>query len=220
MKKIIPLIAIIGGAAAFAAYKFKKDEEKKIIDLDEGMLYDDGLAENEEESVDEGLISDPHSCCDDAKQAMQNILYDADSYVNEVGDKVVDFAKDAKEKAESIVKDVKDVFPNLIEEEIQDLKAKAKSVMEEMKNDGDSHNIERPVQHNVKFDNVQDAESFKNTVINRGFVVTDGEEANELLVLHITPLDEVKLIANILYIANEVRANNGTYIGWTSKIAY
>lgn len=220
MKKIIPILAVLGGAAAIAAYKFKKDEEKKIIDLDEGMLHDDGLVENDEDTLEEGPISNPQACCDDAKQAMQNILYDANEFVNDTANKASDIVSDVKEKAETVVKDVKDVFPNLVEEEIEELKAKAKAVMEEMKVQGDSHKIERPVQHSVRFENAQDVESFKNIVINRGFVVTDGDNEHELLVLHITPLDEVKLVANILYIANEVRANHGTYEGWTSKVAY
>lgn len=221
MKKIIPVLAVLGGAAALAMYKLNKDEKKKIIDLDEGLLHDDGLAENEDESIDEGPISEPQSCCcDDAKKAMKNILYDADELINNAADKVVDFAHDVKDNASNVIKDVKEVFPNLVEEEIQELKNKAKALMDEMLGEGDSHTIERPVQHSVRFETQEDATTFKNQVINRGFVVTSGDSELELMVLHITPLDDVKLIANILYIANETKANHGAYEGWTSKIAY
>ena len=41
MKKIFPILAVLGSAAALIAYKMKKEEEKQIIDLDQGLLYDD-----------------------------------------------------------------------------------------------------------------------------------------------------------------------------------
>ena len=41
MKKIIPALAVIAGAAALVAYKLKKDEEKQIVDLDQGLLEDE-----------------------------------------------------------------------------------------------------------------------------------------------------------------------------------
>ncbi|MEG0274027.1 MAG: ribonuclease E inhibitor RraB [Longicatena sp.] len=221
MKKIIPVLAILGGAAALAAYKIKKDEQKKIIDLDEGMLYDEALAENEDDPVEEGPISDPTSCCvEDVKDKIKDTLDSADEAIDEASDKVETFAENASKKVKKAVKDAKEVFPNLLEEEINELKDKAKAIMEDMRAQGDVHENERPVQHTVHFDAVEDAENFKNKIINKGYVVSAGETELELLVLHIAPLDEVKLIANILYIVNEVRANHGTYDGWTSKITY
>lgn len=219
MKKIIPLLAVLGGAAALAAYKMKKDEQKKIIDLDEEMLRDDEF-EQEEEAYEEGPISEPCSCCmDGAKEAVQDIMDDADRFIKQTADKAEDLAKDTKQELKKTIKDVKEVFPNLVEEEIQNLKQTTKELMDNMLSQGDIHEHERPVQHTVRFESVEDAENFKNAVINRGFVVTTGETATELIVLHITPLDEVKLVANILYIANEARKHHGTYEGWTSKIA-
>ena len=41
MKKALPVLAALGAVAAFAIYKIKKEEQKKIVDLDEGLLYDD-----------------------------------------------------------------------------------------------------------------------------------------------------------------------------------
>lgn len=220
MKKLIPLLAIIGGAAALAAYKVKKDEQKKIIDLDEGMLHDEDLMDDEDDTVDEGLISDPKSCCvDNAKEAVKDIIDTADKLVKDTVDKVEDFARDTRKEVKRAAKDAKEVFPNLVEEEIQELKNKTKAIMDKMLEEGDVHENERPVQHTVRFETVEDAENFKNTVINRGFVVTAGENELELIVLHITPLDEVKLIANVLYIVNEAHLHHGTYEGWTSKIA-
>ena len=44
MKKIFPILAVLGSAAALIAYKMKKEEEKQIIDLDQGLLYDDAVS--------------------------------------------------------------------------------------------------------------------------------------------------------------------------------
>ena len=220
MKKIIPLLAVLGGAAALAAYKMKKDEQKKIIDLDEGMLQDEEVDDSTDTTCEEAPISDPASCCmDGAKEAVQDIMNDADRFVKQTAEKVENLADNAKDDIKKTIKDVKEVFPNLVEEEIQELKKTAKELMDKMLAQGDIHEHERPVQHTVHFDSVEDAENFKNAVINRGFVVTAGESETELIVLHITPLDEVKLVANILYIANEAHMYHGTYEGWTSKIA-
>ena len=41
------------------AYKMKKEEEKQIIDLDQGLLYDDEPKDNED-AAEEAPISDPN----------------------------------------------------------------------------------------------------------------------------------------------------------------
>ena len=51
MKKIIPALAVLGGVAAFAVYKLKKEEKKHVVDLDQGLLYD----EENEDDIDESL---------------------------------------------------------------------------------------------------------------------------------------------------------------------
>ena len=57
MKKIFPILAVLGSAAALIAYKIKKEEEKQIIDLDQGLLYDDEPEDNED-AAEEAPISD------------------------------------------------------------------------------------------------------------------------------------------------------------------
>ena len=49
MKKIIPALAVLGGVAAFAVYKLKKEEKKHVVDLDQGLLYDE---ENEDDILE------------------------------------------------------------------------------------------------------------------------------------------------------------------------
>ena len=94
------------------------------------------------------------------------------------------------------------------------------SLMDDMLQEGDVHENERPVQHSVVFQTAEDMDSFKNEVINKGFVITRGDEDLELIVLHITPIDDVKLMGNILYIAGEAKLHHGKYQGWSSKVIY
>lgn len=220
MKKIIPIVAILGSVAAVAVYKIKKDEKKKIIDLDEGMLHDEDITEDNEDTVEEEPISEPQSCCVDREDGdVENNADRATQAVDEDADKVEDLAKKLSWETKDAAKDAKEVFPNLRESEIQELKNNTKELMEKMEKEGDVHEQERPVQHTIRFPSLADAEGFKNIVINRGFVVSTGENELELVVLHITPLDEVKLIANILYIVNEAHKHHGKYQGWSSRIA-
>ena len=111
-------------------------------------------------------------------------------------------------------------FPSLLKSETAALKEQAKKLMDDMLQEGDVHENERPVQHSVVFKTAEDMDSFKNEVINKGFVITRGDEDLELIVLHITPIDDVKLMGNILYIAGEAKLHHGEYQGWSSKVIY
>ena len=59
MKKIIPFVAIAAGAAALVAYKLKKEEQKQIVDLDQGLLEDEDDMMGYDEEVEEAPISNP-----------------------------------------------------------------------------------------------------------------------------------------------------------------
>ena len=72
----------------------------------------------------------------------------------------------------------------------------------------------------ISFRNKEDLESFKNRVINKGFVITKGEEECDLIVLHISAIDEEKLVSHILYLADQAYAFNGEYRGWQSKVSF
>lgn len=218
MKKIIPVLAVLGGVAAFAVYKMKKDEQKEIIDLDQGLMSDDDL---NDEPVEEGPISDPQSCCmEDTKEALKDAAEDVLDTAEEACENAEDFVKDAVKKTKEVIGEFDEEFTNVLLEEAHDVKEKAKAMMNKMLEEGDVHEHERPVQHKVVFQSQADLNSFKNTVINKGFVVTKGDSDLELVVLHITPLDEHKLISNILYLVNEANSNSGKYEGWTSKTVY
>lgn len=220
MKKIIPVLAILGSAAALVAYKMKKDEQKQIVELDQGLLQDEDVSDAEDE-VEEGPISEPQSCCmKDIKESVSDTVEDVKDHIEDAKDTAADMVEDVKEDAKEILEDVDEEFPSMLKEEIAYLKEQAKDIMDTMASEGDVHENERPVQHFVKFSSPQDLDDFKNTVINKGFVITKGDEEGELIVLHITPIDDSKLVPNILYIANEAKKHHGEYKGWNSKVIY
>ena len=99
MKKIIPALAVIAGAAALVAYKLKKDEEKQIVDLDQGLLEDeDDLNEMDmDDEIEEGPISDPASCMETVKKEAADAAED-----------LKDLAKDAFEEGKEAAEDFAD----------------------------------------------------------------------------------------------------------------
>ena len=233
MKKIIPALAVIAGAAALVAYKLKKDEEKQIVDLDQGLLEDeDDLNEMDiDDEIEEGPISDPASCMEtvkkeaaDAAEDLKDLAKDAFEEGKEAAEDFADAVKNQAAEAKDIVQDAAEEFdtdfPSLLKSETAALKEQAKKLMDDMLQEGDVHENERPVQHSVVFQTAEDMDSFKNEVINKGFVITRGDEDLELIVLHITPIDDVKLMGNILYIAGEAKLHHGKYQGWSSKVIY
>ena len=220
MKKIIPALAVIAGAAALVAYKLKKDEEKQIVDLDQGLLEDeDDLNEMDmDDEIEEGPISDPASCMEtvkkeaaDAAEDLKDLAKDAFEEGKEAAEDFADAVKNQAAEAKDIVQDAAEEFdtdfPSLLKSETAALKEQAKKLMDD-------------IQHSVVFQTAEDMDSFKNEVINKGFVITRGDEDLELIVLHITPIDDVKLMGNILYIAGEAKLHHGKYQGWSSKVIY
>lgn len=116
--------------------------------------------------------------------------------------------------------DFDETFHHLLKVEVTSLLDKGKEMIQNLTELGDVHENERPVQHKVIFTSEEDMEAFKNEIINKGFVITKGEDELELIVLHISPIKEEKLFANFLYLADVAKANNGTYIGWESKALF
>lgn len=106
-------------------------------------------------------------------------------------------------------------FPHLEEKDIIEV---TKMSEEEFKKLGDVDvNEERPIQHTVQFEKDIDLEEFKNIVIGEGYVVTNGENENELLILHISKLDQDDISSKVFYLADLAKAHNGIYKGWMCK---
>lgn len=190
MKKLIPVLALAAGAAAFVAYKMKKDE-KKVMDLDEGLLYDD------EDLVEESLISKPQEE-DDIESATQESTEEQQAVV----------LFDEQYKKLSLVK-------------VEEIKKHYEECLEKLAVEGDVHEKERPIEHTVTFTDKANLEAFKHAVVNRGFVISVNEQDDSVLnVLHISAVDSPKLLDNILFLNNEALVNHGVYNGWKTKVMY
>lgn len=180
MKKILPALALLGGAVAYATYKMKKEEKKKLIDLDQDLLTDPEIVE---EPVSE----------------------QSNSLENSVPESEVEYDEEYPYVPKSTMEKVK-----------QDNANEVTSLIEA----GDDLLKERPVRHFIKFKTEEDLQSFKNTVINKGYVITKGEEDLQLYVLHITSIQEDKLFHHVYYLLNETYKNHGEYEGWNTKPAF
>lgn len=289
MKKIIPVLAVLGSAVAFAVYKMKKEEQKQLMDLDEGLLEDDqNLDFHREEPVVHKQVQKQPIVNDEvqfekqieipiAKEIepefaqpekneipvsdIQQLLKEAAQET--MGEPLVDDVEPVVEEpiipaapqptmpqervvkpgpiipqqpmnmqpiAEPIPQEVEKAdnednsyssdFPHLTMRMVDDINVMTRDAIEALAKDGDVHAHERPVQHMVSFRNKEDMESFKSRVINKGFVITKGEDEYDLIVLHISSIDEVKLVNHILYLADQAYAFNGEYRGWQSKVSF
>lgn len=192
MKKLIPVLALAAGAAAFVAYKLKKDE-KKVMDLDEGLLYDD------EDCVEESLISDP--------QIVNNNAENSD--------------ETETEEAEQSILLYDDQYKNLSVNYVDELKKHYNESLDKLAMEGDVHENERPIEHSVTFQDKANLEAFKHAVVNRGFVITLSENDDKTLnILHISAVNSPKLLDNILYLSDEALRFGGVYNGWKTKVMY
>lgn len=239
MKKIIPVLAVLGSAVAFAVYKMKKDEQKELIELDEGLLEDEeepqfkkaepqpdpmpaftSMSEMPKE-VEPAFATTTSSEPDEIKAMFEGLVEEEPTipFVN------TPTMEEVAPTLEPVVANHDDEmfsseYPNLTNRIVQDINTMTKDAIATLANDGDVHEHERPVQHMVSFAAKEDLEDFKSRVINKGFVITKGEGEYDLVVLHISPIDEEKLVTNVLYLADQAYANHGEYNGWQSKVSF
>lgn len=213
MKKIVPVLAVLGSALAFAVYKMRKEEQKQLMDLDEGLLKDDELSVQDEQPIVHDPIQtetkvepqsptvEPAACKEEEKETQPSM-------------------EEVTPEEEAPQVEVSDQYPHLTKQMVEDINSMTKGAMEALAKDGDVHEHERPVQHMVSFHNKEDLEGFKSTVINKGFVITKGEQEFDLVVLHISAIEEDKLVNHILYLADQAYAFHGEYRGWQSKVSF
>lgn len=267
MKKVIPVLAVLGSAVAFAVYKLKKEEKAQLMELDEGLLEDEDIDFHHEETKSEPTPVNDEEPEDEPMESAPNEPEDA-PIINEAepefapSEKTIDIpvsdiqqllkeaaaetelreqmesmmrgededlhmeSHETNEEAEDEAEDMVDEeiynahYPHLTNRMIDDINMMTKEAIEALARDGDVHSHERPVQHMVSFRNKEDMESFKNRVINKGFVITKGDEECDLVVLHISAIDEERLVSHILYLADQAYAFNGEYRGWQSKVSF
>lgn len=184
MKKILPTLAIIGGAIAYTAYKLKKDEKQKIVDLDQDLLIDDKVLENNDDVVTV-----------EKKQEIEEI--------------------EKLQEEKEILYDEKYSFVTV--DKMEKIKNETDIKINEYLNDEKNIDKERAIQHNISFTNENDMQEFRSEVINKGYVITRGDQDFSLYVLHIVAINEEKLNKHIYYLANEAYKYHGEYEGWNSK---
>lgn len=118
----------------------------------------------------------------------------------------------ANKKAASETK----TYPNLNEEDMIYLNEISEDVFKNLE-ESVSDDKERPLQHAIHFDENKDLETFKSLVINEGYVVTVGENDNDLLVLNIVEVNADIILSKVFYLANLAKINHGRYINWLLK---
>lgn len=191
MKKAVTGIAVLAGVAAVTAYALKKNEQKKIRELDEELLYDEPQP-SEPTKIDSIQLDDEEEEGSEESEADE---------------------PDAARRKD-------DTYKNLTAAAVAHISKEHERLAEELKNEGDHHEVDRPIQHLVYFTTQEDADAFKKAVVNKGFVVSAGENEFDLIVLHISPIDQIKLVTNELYLADQAYAHHGEYKGWHARVSY
>lgn len=234
MKKIVPVLAVLGSAVAFAVYKMKKEEQKQLMDLDEGLLKDDELDTQDEQPIvhepiqTEVKAEDPQTPDVDIEETEEVEEPMEQEQKPEEPEEPVQVVNEVPPVTETEVQEetTKDdvvynsEYPHLTTRMVEDIKTMTKEAIAALAKDGDVHEHERPVQHMITFQNKENMESFKSNVINKGFVITKGEHEFDLVVLHISAIDETKLVSSILYLADQAYTFHGEYRGWQSKVSF
>lgn len=121
MKKLIPALAILGSAVAFAVYKLKKDEKKKLMELDQDLLVDEELvASPSNVSTMDKVVNDvkdsAHDMVDFASQKAEKVLHKGAQVASDVEKFMQSFKHDAMEKKEEFVDNAENKIDEIIRE--------------------------------------------------------------------------------------------------------
>ena len=178
MKKALTTIAILGGIAAAVAYKLKKDEEKKIMKLEQELLDEENSTENHEAETDQEACC----CCEAEPEAACSCAEEScgcdESCTCEEGCACEDEAACSCGDEEACACETEKCeaadpqYPYLSADDKKRIDEINQEVIANLEENGDVHENERPVQHTVAFTNLDDLENYKTAVINKGFVVT------------------------------------------------
>lgn len=195
MKKALGALAILGAAAGtYFVYKFVREEDEDVDN--KHIIYPHEMNNNKTEeaaSNDDELGAEEMS-----EKILKNVEAQGFGTVED----------------EKVLKLNKESFPNLSDEDIEKINRDSEQLLDNLPTSDE--NEERPVQHKVKFTNDSEMDEFKNLVISEGYVVTDGDEG-DLIVLHISKMDKNDILAKVFYIADVAKAHNGQYLGWSVK---
>lgn len=215
MKKGLVGLVILGAIAGSVAYKLKKNQQEKEILDDELDILTTHLDEEDEESTDANEESDcsescemtNECCCDDSCETVEEI-------------KMFEIEVEPEDVSNDCINEVDDdiLIPEQISEAFkEELDADSDKTISKLEEEEDTLEEERPIMHIIDFKSIEDMESFKTVVIEKGYVVTRSENPFQLNVLHIAPINRGELLANVYYLANQAIQHNATYQGWQSR---
>ncbi|NBK98811.1 MAG: hypothetical protein EOM50_12455 [Erysipelotrichia bacterium] len=126
------------------------------------------------------------------------------------------FAEDDGESFEEKASTETASYPHLNEDDMVRLNEISEARFAEMEQSEDQRS-ERPLQHVVVFNEETSLEKYKTIVINEGYVVTSGDEENELVILNITDVNPDAILSKVFYLANLAKEYHGTYVNWILK---
>ncbi len=146
------------------------------------------------------------------KKKMCSCKVDEDVEENEVcGCECVNDFADNHESAVSVTT----TYPSLTDVDMEYLNEISESQLDAL--DLTDKTVEKAIQHKIEFNSTDSLNEFKMNVINEGFVVTNGETENELLVLNITTMDSDALLSKVFFLANLAKESDAKYIDWIIK---
>lgn len=206
-------------------------EEEPVLnnyEVEEPVVMEQKLEEIEEETHEPVFMEEiqPEPMVEEIQPEMVMEEVQSESFVEEQTEEPITENEPAPSIDSYFAEDTLDTeecdpdYPHLTQRIIDAINLKNEEKFQELREGGDSCETERPIQHYVSFDAQDDMETFKNKVINRGFVVTQGEQDLQLVVLHISSVEQAKLVSTVLYLADEAYANHGVYEGWNSQLTY
>ncbi len=219
LKKLVPVVLVAAGAAAGYVI-YKKVKEKQLEEeLNDEVIFEKLYESNpsEEESTD----SSKHVALSQEEEGNT----EEESWKEEAqSESELSQIQDLEENNQDIdfpipeeLDDNEDPFPNLNDRQVEEIHEYSNETIDNLSNQGDKVDTERPIQHFVTFKDEASLNQFKEKVQQDGYVVTNGEDKLELIVLHIYDINRTKILSNILYIADSAYEFNGTYHGWNTK---
>lgn len=212
----------------------ENDEETQESSDEESEEPDEIVTEVFEETEEpsekkpEALFEEPEESEEEVFEELEETT-EEHTEVEELDEEICEY--DFSDKLEEIVEEIEnnsaeeiiseEIIENpFIEETEDDYKIEFESndeVIEEFDENIDNFEEERPIQHTIDFKSVEDMETYKHVVVEKGYVVTRGENPYQLSVLHIAPSNKRELLVNVYYLANQAVKHNGSYQGWQSR---
>ena len=82
MKKLIPLLLVVGAGAALVAYKLHKDKKTQIVPLDDDLEYDDEIILND----DTDIVIENNEVGNDVEEIVDEVKTEVEEVVSELNE--------------------------------------------------------------------------------------------------------------------------------------